>query len=97
MNLCAVSLFLAHFQHSALGLWFFYLLLNIVFPQNVSTSSSGFEWRGQLFFQAQPRIAAYILQNASRQSLAHIHRLLSALLNGPTAGAVSKVRFYFTG
>ena len=58
-------------------------LLNIFFPQNVSSSSSAFQWNGQLFFQAQPRLAAYILHNASRQSRAHNHRLLSALLNGP--------------
>jgi hypothetical protein len=58
-------------------------LLNILFPENVSSSSSAFQWNGQFFFQAQQRLAAYILQTASRQSRAHNHRLLSALLNGP--------------
>ncbi len=44
---------------------------------------SGFEWHWQLFFQAHPRLAAYILQSSSRQSRAHNHCLLSALHNGP--------------
>jgi hypothetical protein len=84
MNMCSVfSFFHARFQRSDLVFWLYNSSLNIVFPQNVSTSSSGFEWHGQLFFQAQPRIAAYILHNVSRQSRAHNHRLLSALLNGP--------------
>jgi hypothetical protein len=84
MNMCSVfSFFHARFQRSDLVFWLYNSSLNIVFPQNVSTSSSGFEWHGQLFFQAQPRIAAYILHNASRQSREHNHRLLSALLNGP--------------
>ena len=59
-----------------------FLLAAYAFPQNVSISSSGFEWNGQGFFQAQPRLAGYILQTSSRQSRAHNHRLLSALLNG---------------
>jgi hypothetical protein len=58
-------------------------LLNLLCTQNVSPSPSNFQWKGQLFFQAQPRLAAFILQTASRQSRAHNHRLLSALLNGP--------------
>ena len=83
MNLCAVVFSPACFPRSVLGLRLFSYLLVMFFPQNVSTSSSGFEWNGQLFFQAQPRLAAHILQTSSRQSRAHNHRLLSALLNGP--------------
>ena len=71
------------FQRRTVGLCFVHSLLNICFLQNVNTSSSGFEWNGQMFFQAQSRIAAFILRTASRQSRAHNHRLLSALLNGP--------------
>jgi hypothetical protein len=82
MNLCAVF-FHARFQRSVLGLSLFYYKLNLFPPQNVPTSFSGFEWHGQLFFQAQSQIAAFILHNASRQSRAHNHRLLSALLNSP--------------
>jgi hypothetical protein len=83
MNMCVLAFSRAHSHRSVLGLQLFANLLAMIFPQTVSTSSSGFEWHGQLFFQAQPRLAAYILQTSSRQSRAHNHRLLSALLNGP--------------
>ena len=80
MNLCAIVFSPACFPRSALGLRLFSYLLAMVFAQEVSPSSSGFAWNGQLFFQAQPWLAAHILQTSSRPSLAH--RLLSALLNG---------------
>ena len=57
-------------------------LLNIIFAQTASPSSSAFQWNGQFFYQAQLRLAAHILHTSSRQSRSHNHRLLSALLNG---------------
>ena len=66
-----------------LRLYFWSVLHFSLFLQTSSSSTTGFAWNGQLFFQAQSRLAAHFLQTSSRQSRAHNHRLLSALLNGP--------------
>ena len=79
MNPFPVVLFPARF-------WRLYLLsplLNSLFLQTTTSSSLVFAWQDQPFFLAQSRIAAFVLQLASRQSRAHNHRLLSALVNGP--------------
>jgi hypothetical protein len=50
-----------------LELWFFHSLLNIIFPQNVSTSSSGFEWRGRIGAIILPGSAADEARGAVEQ------------------------------
>ncbi len=68
------------------GSWRLFLLfqsLNFLFTQTTTSSSLVFAWQDQPFFLAQSRIAPFLLQLASRESRAHNHRLLSALVNGP--------------
>ncbi len=65
MGLVTIAVFsFARVQRSVLGLQLLAYLLAMIFPQDVSTSSSGFELHGQLFFQARPRLAVYILQTS---------------------------------
>ena len=73
------------------GFCFYNLLRHFLFLQPSSSSTPGFAWNGPLFFQAQSRLAAFILQTSSRQSRAHNHRLLSALLNGPIGQAGTRL------
>jgi hypothetical protein len=76
------------------GSWLLFLLfqsLNFLFPQTTTSSSLVFAWQDQPFFLAQSRIATFLLQLASRQSRAHNHRLLSALVTGPIDQAVRRL------
>ena len=55
-----------------------------------------FDWAGQSFHAAQPRLSAFLLGQSSRLPKGQVnHRLLSALLNGPILQASARIEEVF--